>query len=111
MLDKEWFRGWDKANNCKDIVYKLELVEWLNKWIEKSWQKDFLNIKSHTPPDAKLLVGGVKRIERCLAFKCSAYWIRNTEEKTNTTRSTVLELVEDLGGYKMELTESDLWRN
>ena len=27
MLDTEWFREWDKANNCKDIVYKLEIVE------------------------------------------------------------------------------------
>ena len=27
MLDSEWAREWDKANNCKDIVYKLELVE------------------------------------------------------------------------------------
>ena len=27
MLDTEWARGSDKANNCKDIVYKLELVE------------------------------------------------------------------------------------
>ena len=25
-LDAEWAREWDKANNCKDIVYKLELV-------------------------------------------------------------------------------------
>ena len=27
MLETEWAREWDKANNCKDIVYKLELVE------------------------------------------------------------------------------------
>ena len=27
MLDTEWAREWDKANNCKDVVYKLELVE------------------------------------------------------------------------------------
>ena len=27
MLDTEWAREWDKANNCKDIVYKLELIE------------------------------------------------------------------------------------
>ena len=30
-----------------------------NKWNDKSWQKDFLNMKSHTPSDAKLLMGGV----------------------------------------------------
>ena len=27
MLDTEWGREWDKTNNCKDIVYKLEIVE------------------------------------------------------------------------------------
>ncbi len=26
MLNTEWAIDWDKANNCKDIVYKLELV-------------------------------------------------------------------------------------
>ncbi len=31
-----------------------------NKWNDKSWQKDFLNMKSHSPSDAKLLLGGVK---------------------------------------------------
>ena len=25
-----------------------------NKWNYKSWQKDFLNMKSHAPADAKL---------------------------------------------------------
>ena len=27
MLDTEWAREWDIANNCKDKVYKLQLVE------------------------------------------------------------------------------------
>ena len=31
-----------------------------NKWNDKSWQKDFLNMKSHSPADVKLLMGGVK---------------------------------------------------
>ena len=43
-----------------------------NKWNDKYWQKDFLNMKSHSLADAKLLMGGVKRIERCLASRCSA---------------------------------------
>ena len=30
-----------------------------NKWNDKSWQKDFLNMKLHSPADAKLLMGGV----------------------------------------------------
>ena len=34
-----------------------------DKWNNKSWQKDFLNIKSHSPADAKLLMGGVKGLK------------------------------------------------
>ena len=30
-----------------------------NKWDDKSWQKDFLNMQSHSPADVKLLMGGV----------------------------------------------------
>jgi len=33
------------------------------KWNEKSWQKDFLNMKSHSPSDAKLLMGGLKGLK------------------------------------------------
>ena len=32
----------------------------INTWNDKSWQKDFLNMKSHSPADVKLLMGGVK---------------------------------------------------
>ena len=31
-----------------------------NKWNDKSWQKDFLNMKSHSSFNAKLLMRGVK---------------------------------------------------
>ena len=34
-----------------------------SKWAETSWQKDFLNMKSHSPSDAKLLMGGVKGLK------------------------------------------------
>ena len=34
-----------------------------NKWDNNSWQKDFLNMKSHSPSDAKLLMGGVKGLK------------------------------------------------
>ena len=34
-----------------------------NKWNEKYQQKDFLNMKSHSPTDAKLLMGGVKGLK------------------------------------------------
>ena len=54
---------WDKANNCKDIVPKLELVEWQIKEMTNIGKKDFLNIKSHSPADAKLLMGGVKGLK------------------------------------------------
>ena len=34
-----------------------------NEWNDKSWQKDFLSMKSHSPSDAKLLMGGVKGLK------------------------------------------------
>ena len=34
-----------------------------NKWNGKSWQKDFLNMKSHFPADVKLLMGRVKGLK------------------------------------------------
>ncbi len=33
------------------------------KWDDTSWQKDFLNMMSHSPSDAKLLMGGVKGLK------------------------------------------------
>ena len=27
MLDTDWAREWENANNCKDIIYKMQLVE------------------------------------------------------------------------------------
>jgi|TARA_E500000081_G_scaffold40793_1_gene44466 hypothetical protein len=33
------------------------------KWDDTSWQKEFLNMKSHSPSDAKLLMGGVKGLK------------------------------------------------
>ena len=34
-----------------------------NKWNDKSWQKDFLNMKSHSPAVVKLLMGGVNGLK------------------------------------------------
>ena len=34
-----------------------------NKCNDNSWQKDFLNMKSHSPADAKLLMGAVKGLK------------------------------------------------
>ncbi len=33
------------------------------KWDDKSLQKDFLNMKSHSPSDTKLLMGGEKALK------------------------------------------------
>ena len=33
------------------------------KWDDTSWQKEFLNMKSHSPSDVKLLMGGVKGLK------------------------------------------------
>ena len=33
------------------------------KWNETSWQKEFLNMKSHSPSDAKILMGAVKGLK------------------------------------------------
>ena len=35
----------------------------MTQWNDKSWQKDFLNMKSHSPSDAKLLMGGAKGLK------------------------------------------------
>ena len=37
-----------------------------NKWNDKSWQKNFLNMKSHSTAVAKLLMGGVKGLKDAL---------------------------------------------
>ena len=33
------------------------------KWDDTSWQRAFLNMKSHSPSDAKLLMGSVKGLK------------------------------------------------
>ena len=33
------------------------------KWDDNSWQKEFLNMKSHPPSDAKLLMVGLKGLK------------------------------------------------
>ena len=35
----------------------------MTKWNDKSWQKDFLNMKSHSLSDTKLLMRGVKGLK------------------------------------------------
>ena len=37
-------------------------------------------------------------------------WIQKTEEKTNATRSIVLDFVEDLNGYMIELIDRNLMK-
>ena len=33
------------------------------KWNDESWQKDFLNMKSHSPSNVKLLMNGAKGLK------------------------------------------------
>ena len=33
------------------------------KWHDNTWQKEFLNMRSHSPSDAKLLIGGIKGLK------------------------------------------------
>ena len=35
----------------------------MTQWNDNSWQKEFLNMKSHSLSDAKLLMGGVKGLK------------------------------------------------
>ena len=35
----------------------------MTKWDDKSWQKDFLNMKSHSPSGAKFSMEGVKGLK------------------------------------------------
>ena len=78
-----------------------------NKWNEKSWQKDFLNMKSYSPSDAKLLMGGVKGLKD--AWRLDVLHVEYERlKKKNTTRSAFLGFVEDPVGYKIELIERDL---
>ena len=71
-----------------------------NKWNDKSWQKDFLNMKSHSPSDAKLLMGGVKGLKD--AWRLGVLLVEYKRlKKTNATRSIVLAFVIDHDGYKI----------
>ena len=47
-----------------DKIFKIRRKSnGMTKWDDNSWQKDFLNMKSHSPSDAKLLMGGVKGLK------------------------------------------------
>ena len=35
----------------------------MTQWNDKSWQKEFLEMKFHSPADVKLLMGGVKGLK------------------------------------------------
>ena len=35
----------------------------MNQWNDKSWQKEFLKMKSHSPSDAKLLMNVVRGLK------------------------------------------------
>ena len=47
-----------------DKIFKIgRKSNGMTKWDDNSWQKDFLNMKSHSPSDAKLLMRGVKGLK------------------------------------------------
>ncbi|ABB50233.1 hypothetical protein PMT9312_1174 [Prochlorococcus marinus str. MIT 9312] len=59
--------GFEPATYCSQKTRsKLEGIRpifFMTKWNEKSWQKDSLSMKSYSPSDAKLLMGGVKGLK------------------------------------------------
>ena len=56
-----------------------------NKWNDKSWQKNLLNIKSHSPADAKLLMGGVKGLKDAWRLGVLHFEQEKTKEDTKST--------------------------
>ena len=59
-----------------------------------------MNIKSHTPADAKLLIGAVKELKAALRIGVLHLECERLK-KTNATWSTTLAFVEDTIGYKI----------
>ena len=51
------------------------------KWNDKSWQKDFLNMKSHSLSDAKLLMGRVKGLK--YAWRLGVLYVEYEKLKKN----------------------------
>jgi hypothetical protein len=49
--------------NSLDNFKKVWSKTLSTKWDDTSWQKEFLNMKAHSPSDAKLLMGGVKGLK------------------------------------------------
>ena len=45
------------------MISKVWSESMSTKWDYTSWQKEFLNMKAHSPSDAKLLMGGVKGLK------------------------------------------------
>ena len=69
------------------------------QWHDKSWQKDFLNMKSHSPADAKLLMGGVKGLKD--AWRLGSYTL-NTKDSRRYKKSnsnSKFFIVHSLVGY------------
>ena len=65
-----------------------------NKWNDKSWQKDFLNMKSHSPADAKLLMGGVKGLKNYWSIaSCSSINIKRLKNVQEQQQKVISQLV------------------
>ena len=56
-------KGMSAKNANKEKENLSKIISMTTKWNDKSWQKEFLNMKSHSPADAKLLMGGLKGLK------------------------------------------------
>ena len=75
------------------------------KWNDKSWQKEFLNIKAHSPSICKTSNGRCKRLKRWIAFRCSALWKPKIEENTGIALTTIKELSNKLDNIQQKDNE------
>ena len=71
------------------------------KWNDTSWQKEFLEMKAHSPSDAKLLMGGVKGLKG--AWRLGVLHVEYERLKKNTRAAATMKEETD---WKKELIES-----
>ena len=77
------------------------------QWDDTSWQKDFLNMKSHSPSDAKLLIGGVKGLKD--AWRLGVLHVEYERLKKKQEQQQKQELDSKYQHTKMLRLVSSLW--
>ena len=75
----------------------------MTKQDDKTQQKECLNMRSYSPSDAKLLVGGVKGLKDAQRLGV----LHQIEENTRGTAATIKEEID----WKKELLESGKFNN